>query len=113
MEIIEKIWAEINPYIDIAYLISFMSIAYFLKGFFLELIIYITKKNFRESKVVKNFIVFLIGSLTALFFILFFEHDKMKLFVSFCVGTSLHDLLIKTLTTLYKAAINKIKTKDE
>jgi hypothetical protein len=113
METIEQIYQEIEKYLDINYLIAFMAIAYLFKGVLLELIILVTKKNLYKDKLTKNIIIFVIGTLVALPFWYTFDHDKMKLFVTFCVGTSIHDLLIKTLGTLYSAAIKKITNKTE
>ena len=109
----EIIYEEIADYLDLSYLIAFMAIAYLFKGVLLELIILITKKNLYKDKLTKNIIIFVIGTLVALPFWYVFDHDKMKLFVTFCVGTSIHDLLIKTLGTLYSAAIKKINKKEE
>ncbi len=113
METIEQIYQEIAQYLDINYLIAFMAIAYLFKGVLMELIILITKKDLYKNKLTKNIIIFIIGTLVALPFWYVFDHDKMKLFVTFCVGTSIHDLLIKTLETLYKIAIKKITNKVE
>jgi hypothetical protein len=73
----------------------------------------IIKKDLYKDKLTKNIIIFIIGTLVALPFWYVFDHDKMKLFVTFCVGTSIHDLLIKTLGTLYSTAIKKITNKAE
>jgi hypothetical protein len=88
-----------------------MAIAYLFKGVLMELIILIIKKDLYKDKLTKNIIIFIIGTLVALPFWYVFDHDKMKLFVTFCVGTSIHDLLIKTLGTLYTVAIKKITNK--
>ena len=113
METTEQIYQEIAQYLDINYLIAFMAIAYLFKGVLMELIILIIKKDFYKDKLTKNIIIFIIGTLVALPFWYVFDHDKMKLFVTFCVGTSIHDLLIKTLGTLYTVAIKKITNKTE
>jgi hypothetical protein len=113
METIEQIYQEIAQYLDINYLIAFMAVAYLFKGALLEIVILATKKNLYKDKLTKNIIIFIIGTLMALPFWYVFNHDKMKLFVTFCVGTSIHDLLIKTLGTLYSAAIKKITNKTE
>jgi hypothetical protein len=113
METIEQIYQEIEKYLDINYLIAFMAIAYLFKGVLMELIILITKKDLYKNKLIKNFIIFVIGTLVALPFWYTFDHDKMKLFVTFCVGTSIHDLLIKTLGIIYTAIIKKINKREE
>jgi|688.fasta_scaffold21103_8 hypothetical protein len=113
METTEQIYQEIAQYLDINYLIAFMAIAYLFKGVLMELIILIIKKDLYKDKLTKNIIIFIIGTLVALPFWYVFDHDKMKLFVTFCVGTSIHDLLIKTLGTLYTVAIKKITNKTE
>jgi hypothetical protein len=113
MKTTEQIYQEIAQYLDINYLIAFMAIAYLFKGVLMELIILIIKKDLYKDKLTKNIIIFIIGTLVALPFWYVFDHDKMKLFVTFCVGTSIHDLLIKTLGTLYTVAIKKITNKTE
>jgi len=110
-----QIIIEIEKYLDIYYLIAFMALAYMFKGLILEIIISLSKVDLSKSKLAKNLIVFFIATLCAVPFYTFFNHDKMKLFVTFCVGTSTHDLLIKTLNAAFKKIISdflKIKNND-
>lgn len=112
MEITEQIYNEIIKYLDIPYLLAFMAFGYMFKHLFLNIIVLITKKDLYKSKVVKNLIIFFIGTLIAIPFWYGFKHDKMILFVTFCVGTSIHDLIIKTLGMIYSSLVKKILNKD-
>ena len=83
-----------------------MALAYMFKGLILEIVIKLSKVDLSKSKLAKNLIVFAIASLCAIPFYTFFNHDRMKLFVTFCVGTSTHDLLIKTINAIYKKMLS-------
>jgi TctA family transporter len=114
METIQQTYNEIIKYIDLPYLLAFMAIAYMLKSVIMEIIVFISKKDLYKSKLTKNLIIFFIGTITALPFWYGFGHDKMMLFVTFCVGTSIHDLLVKTISTVYAALLKKfLKTKED
>lgn len=114
METIQQTYNEIIKYIDLPYLLSFMAIAYMLKTILLDIVVFISKKDLYKSKLTKNLIIFFIGTVTSLPFWYGFGHDKMMLFVTFCVGTSIHDLLVKTLGTIYTTLLKRfLKTKED
>lgn len=88
----------ITKYIDVYYLLAFMGLTYAFKGG-LELLIL---KIIRMRKMSGSVTTFIIGSLVAIPFWCCFGNDKMNLFVTWCVGTAIHDLLIKHLIGLVK-----------
>lgn len=112
MELLKHIYGEIEQYLDVPYIVVFMSITYLLKDFLHDTLIYITKKDLRDSKPSKHLIVFFIGTIVAIPFWFFFGHDKMILFVSYCVGTSLHSVVLNTLNMLYKKFLKFLKLQD-
>lgn len=80
---------SIAEYINFYFLISFILLTRFFKKPLHSLLVGLLKQ-----KMSKHWAVFIIGTLTALPFWLYFKHEKMILFVSYCVGTTLYDLII-------------------
>ena len=81
---------EIDKYIDTQYLIAFMAVTYTAKSWVNAAFEYIIKMRIKKH----HFAVFVIGTLVALPFWFGFQHDKMKLFLTYCIGTALHSHLI-------------------
>lgn len=94
---------ELDKYIDVYYLIAFMSLAYTTKGWVNSLLQYISKMRIKKH----HLAVFIIGSLTALPFWLYFEHDKMKLFLTYAIGTAIHSHLINYVLNKFKPKKNE------
>lgn len=99
MEIID----EIDKYIDVYYLIAFMAVTYSAKDFVNAAVEYVIKKRIKKH----HFAVFIIGTITALPFWFGFDHDKMKLFMTYCIGTALHSHLISYVIAKFKAKTPK------
>lgn len=99
MEIIN----EIDKYIDVYYLIAFMSIAYTCKGWVNSIIEYVFKVRIKKHHAA----VFLIGSLVAIPFWTYFGHDKMKLFLTYSIGTAIHSHLINYVLNKFKPKKNE------
>lgn len=102
MEIIN----EVNNYIDVSYLIAFMAITYSAKGWVNSLIEYLTKTRIKKH----HFAVFIIGTVVAIpFWLELFStgHDKMKLFMTYCIGTALHSHLISYVIGKFKKSTPK------
>jgi hypothetical protein len=99
-EEIKEIYTELSTYIDLVYLVCFMSITYLTKDLMSDTIIYITKKDLSKDRLFKALTVLFIGTLVALPFWFYFEHDKLKLFITYCVGTSFHEIIIKSLLSI-------------
>lgn len=89
---------EIDKYIDVSYLIVFMAIAYTTKGWVNSLIQYLLKTRIKKHHAA----VFIIGSITALPFWLYFDHDKMKLLITYAIGTAIHSHLINYILNKFK-----------
>jgi hypothetical protein len=70
--------------INLQYLIVFMLLSYGAKNMIAELL----------PKMNKTVIVFIIGTVLALPFWVYFKADKMQLLITYAIGTSLHELII-------------------
>ena len=99
MEIIN----QIEQYIDLYYLIAFMAVTYSAKGWVTSLIEYLTKRRMKKH----HASVFIIGTLIALPFWFGFNHDKFKLFMTYCIGTALHSHLIAYVLGKFRKATSK------
>lgn len=99
MEYLQQFISHINLY----YLVVFMALTYALKNPLTDLL-----GSILRVKVVKIWTVFIIGTVAAVPFWVLFNHDRMILLITWSVGTSLHDMIIKFL--LQK--INKREQED-
>lgn len=95
-----EIISEIEKYIDVYYLVAFMAVTYSSKGWINAVIEYFTKIRFKKH----HLAVFIIGSLVAIPFWFGFGHDKMKIFMTYCIGTALHSHLISYVLSKFKKA---------
>ena len=89
---LEQLWMQVTVYINIAYLFSFMLLAYFIKRYFQEWLNSLFKKEFKSV-----FVVLILATLMAIPYLLFFEADWQKILLSYAVGTSLHELIFNWL----------------
>lgn len=90
--------SEIDKYIDTYYLVVFMSLAYTCKGWVNSLLQYLFKIRIKKHHAA----VFIIGTLAALPFWLYFDHDKMKLLITYTLGTALHSHFINYILKKFK-----------
>lgn len=97
-EITTNITTYINQYISFSYLVVFIFLSYGLRDFFGNVI-----GLFTVNRKVRKYSVFIIATLLAPLWFYFFKEDPLKLFVTYAVGTSLYELIIR-------AVINKFKS---
>ena len=101
-----EIITEVNKYVDVAYLIAFMAVTYSAKGWVNSLFEYLTKTRIKKH----HFAVFIIGTIVAIpFWLGAFgeEHNRMQLFMTYCIGTALHSHLISYVIGKFRNATPK------
>lgn len=98
----ENLILSSQKYIDLYYLIVFMAVTYSMKN-----TVQAALQYFFKTRINKHFAVFFIGSVVALPFWLYFKHDTMILLVTYTVGTSIHDLIIRYLLDFVKRVLPK------
>jgi len=84
----EELYTTLEKYIDIPYLIVFMMLSYAFKGHLTNFLSSILK-----TKVKKVFSVFLLGTITGIFFVMYLKSDFLKSIITWSVGTSMHELI--------------------
>jgi hypothetical protein len=97
-EITTNTLTYINQYISFGYLVVFIFLSYGLRDFVGQFV-----GLFSVQRNVKKYSVFAIATILAPVWYYFFGEDPLKLFVTFAVGTSLYELIIK-------AIVNKLKS---
>jgi len=90
MEWLEQIWQQIAQYISIPYLLIFMLLSYFVKKYFSEWLMKITKMKWRTV-----FTVLILATLVAIPFLIWSEETWVKILFTYALGTSLHELIFK------------------
>jgi len=88
MEIFDWVYSQINTIVYLPYMVSFMLLAYLFKKYFSDALLWLT---FTKWKTV--YTVLILAAVLAIPFILFAKESWEKILVSYCVGTSLHELL--------------------
>jgi len=88
MEWLDKIWGQLDTYLSIPYLLMFMLLSYLVKKYFGTLLQKITKFQWKTV-----YTVLIIATLLAVPFLVFSEEGWMKIFITYAVGTSLHELI--------------------
>lgn len=94
------IYDNFVEYINIPYLISFILLSYGLRDIFAYFVCKVFPKTDRE----RTYGVFFIAIVVSIPFGLLWERDLLKLFVSYCVGTSLYELLISVIISAISKA---------
>ncbi len=97
-EITAEIISTIGKYISFGYLIVFIFMSYGLRDFFDKIV-----GIFSEDKKVRKYSVFVIATFLAPIWYFYFGEDLLKLFVTYAVGTSLYELIIRAVITKFKA----------
>lgn len=90
---------SITQHISVPYLLSLVFLSYGLRDIVGDFI-----GVFTINKKVRTWSVFIIATLLAFVFGVFFKEDPVKLFVTYCVGTSLYELIIKVIIAKLKAS---------
>lgn len=93
MELFDWIWAQINMYISVPYIVIFMSLSYFVKEYFEMFLNKITKMEWKTV-----YSVLIIAAIVAIPFIIFSNEGWQKIIVTYCVGTSLHEVAFQWMT---------------
>ena len=105
MELISlaQVWAGIGSYFVPAYLVVFMSTAYFAREW-----VHSAVQYFFGQKIKKHHLaVFIIGSIAAIPFWINGDYDRMKLLQTYTLGTAIHSHLFQFVISY----INKFKKK--
>ena len=90
MEIFDWIWSQVNMFISVPYIVIFMLISYLVKEHFETFLNKITKIEWKTV-----FTVLIIAAIVAIPFLLFTNEGWQKIAVTYCVGTSLHEIAFK------------------
>jgi hypothetical protein len=88
MEWLDKIWSQLDIYLSIPYLLTFMFLSYLIKKYFSTLLEKITRFEWKTV-----YTVLVIATLLAIPFLLFTEEGWVKIFITYAIGTSLHELV--------------------
>ena len=89
-------FTEIQKYINWQYLLVFMLFSYAFKGLLAKAL-----------KINKTVIVFTIGTVIAIPWLIYFKGDPMQLLISYAAGTSLHELILGFFIRKIKAFLPK------
>ena len=90
MELFDWIWTQINMYISVPYIVIFMLVSYMVKEYFEKVLNKITKIEWKTV-----YSVLLIAAIIAIPFIIFSNEGWQKIAVTYCVGTSLHEVAFR------------------
>jgi hypothetical protein len=90
MEWLEQVWSQIAQYVSIPYLLTFMLLSYFVKKYFSEWLMKITKLKWKTV-----YTVLILATIIAIPFLLFTDESWAQILFSYAVGTSLHELIFK------------------
>jgi len=88
MEWAEKIWEQVDLYISIPYLAVFMLLSYSVKKYFGEMLQKITRFDWKTV-----YTVLALATLVAIPFVIFSDESFVSLVITYCVGTSAHELI--------------------
>jgi hypothetical protein len=98
MQNIISIWNQISDYINIAYLCTFMALAYMVKTYFQVILAKVIKKN-----VPFVYVVLILATIVAVPFLLT-GASFVKVLFAYAIGTSLHEVFL----TWIEKAIKKV-----
>ncbi len=90
-------FAQIQEYISVPYLLTFLLLSYFINGYFGALLQRITRFHWKTV-----YTVLLLATLLAIPFCLFTKIGWVKIVFSYALGTSLHELAFKYIAKLFK-----------
>lgn len=90
MEWIESLLSQIEMYISVSYLLIFMFLSYFVKRYFGDLLQMITKFEWKTV-----YSVLILATLVGILFLIFTDEGLIRIVITYCVGTSVHELFFK------------------
>lgn len=90
MEFMNEVWEQVITYISVPYLLIFVLAAYLVKTYLGTLLQRITKFNWLPV-----YTVLVIATLVAVPFLLFTEQGWVKILFTYCLGTTLHELIFE------------------
>jgi len=90
MEFMTAIWDQVINYISVPYLLIFVLASYLVKTYMGDLLQKITKFNWKPV-----YTVFILAALIAVPFLIFTEEGWVKILFTYCLGTSLHELIFE------------------
>ena len=88
MDWVEKIWEQVDLYVSIPYLAVFMLLSYFIKKYFGGMLQKITRFDWKTV-----YTVLALATLVAIPFVIFSDESFVSLVITYCVGTSAHELI--------------------
>ena len=95
-DFLNQIWNAVVEYVNIAYLLTFMFLAYLIKSQFQGVLLKIFKKQIKSV-----FIVLILATLIAIPYLLA-GAEWQKVLFSYAVGTSLHELIFNWIEDKFK-----------
>ena len=95
MEWLDQIWQQMEEYISIPYLLSFMLLAYLVKRYFQGFILKKWKQQIKSA-----FIVLVIAAIIAIPFLVCGSEWQRVIF-SYAIGTSLHELIFNKIEDIF------------
>lgn len=90
MDFMNQIWGQVINYVSVPYLLIFILAAYLVKTYLGVLLQKWTKFHWKPV-----YTVFAIATLIAVPFLLFSEEGWVKILFTYCLGTSLHELIFQ------------------
>jgi len=97
-------WLDLlQQYVSIPYLLTFILLSYALKDLGASVLVGLSSR----IKFPKQTVVLLIGVFVGMVFFYAFGEDRIKLAVSYAVGTSMYDLVIDYIVGKIKGSIVK------
>lgn len=90
MEFMNEVWGQLITYISIPYLLIFILASYLVKKYLGALLQKITKFNWLPV-----YTVLIIAAILAVPFLLLTEQGWVKILFTYCLGTTLHELIFE------------------
>ena len=87
-DVLNQISSQIMGYISVPFLIIFMFLSYFIKKYFGTVLQKITRFDWKTV-----YTVLALATLVAIPFIIFSDESFISLVITYCVGTSAHELI--------------------
>jgi cell shape-determining protein MreD len=95
----EKLIDGIEVYLNVPYLLTFMFLGYLVKRYFQTILNTLFK---REVRLV--FVVLILATIVAIPYLLF-KAEWQKILLTYCVGTSLHELFFTWIENKFKPTV--------
>lgn len=96
----ENLINQIELYVDVPYLLTFILLSYLVKRYFQSSLTRIIGSEFKTV-----YVVLILAALVAVPYVLWGDVSWQKAVVTYCVGTSLHETIFYIIENKFKAPV--------